>query len=215
MSLLGIDLSASSKRPSAFAVIDGQVKLSLLDSFNTTDQLLGLLEIHQPSVIAIDAPLYLPLGLDCLEESHMCSPTLAQKGRTAEHQLARMRIGCFFTTKRSIVKTLIYRGLELYRELVERGYKVIEVYPYATKVLLFGDKIPPKHSAQGLAFLKEKLSHLIDGLDPYIDQLNHDACDALLAAYTGCLHEENRTNLLGVAEEGYIVVPQLLSKTLP
>ena len=51
-------------------------------------------------------------------------------------------------------------------------------------------------------------------MEPYLDSLNHDGCDALLAAYTACLHVENRTDLLGIPEEGYIVVPNLLAKAL-
>ncbi len=214
MSSLGIDLSASPKRPSFYACLDGQVRLTCLDSFKTFGELFGFLEVHKPSVIAIDAPLALPLGLDCLEESHTCSPTLDQKGRTAEQELARMHIGCFFTTKRSIIKNLIYRGVKLCQKLETEGYQVIEVYPYATKVILFGDKMPPKNSARGLAFLKERLSPLIGGLDPYMHGLNHDGCDALLAAYTAHLHQCNRTDLLGIPEEGYIVVPKLLARTL-
>jgi predicted nuclease with RNAse H fold len=212
MSFLGIDLSASTKRASYYALLDEQNALTHLDCFNSCDQLFSFLDASRPSLIAIDAPLYLPLGLDCLEEGHSCSQTLEHKGRTAEQELARMHIGCFFTTKRSIIKTLIYRGLKLHQELSEQGHKVVEVYPYATKVLLFGDKIPPKNSVQGLAFLKERLSKLIDGLDPYLDGLNHDGCDALLAAHTAYLHQENLTDQLGLAEEGYMIVPKLLAK---
>ena len=212
MTVLGVDLSASPKRPSYYALLDGGAQIEKLDHFRTSDELISFLEIHKPSIVAIDAPLSLPLGLDCLEESHPCAPTLEQKGRTSEQELARMHIGCFFTTKRSIIKTLIYRGLELSQDLTKRGYQVVEVYPYATKVLLFGDKMPPKNSARGLAFLKDKLSGLIDGLDPYLDGLNHDGCDALLAAYTARLHDDQQTDVLGRPEEGTVVVPKLLSK---
>ncbi len=211
MSVLGIDLSASQKRASALALLDGQTTLHELGSFSTSDELFEYLDVHKPSLVAIDAPLYLPLGLDCLEETHSCSTTLDQKGRVSEQELARMHIGCFFTTKRSIIKTLIYRGMQLYKDLTDRGYKVIEVYPYATKVILFGDKIPPKNSPQGLAFLKEKLSGLINGMGPYLDGLNHDRCDAILAAYTASLHQEERTDSLGTSEEGFMVVPNLLA----
>lgn len=212
MSFLGIDLSASPKRASFYALLDTGHNLTRLDHFRDFDELFELLQVHGPSVIAIDAPLSLPLGLDCLEESHPCSSILEQKGRSSEQELASMHIGCFFTTKRSIIKTLIYRGLELRRELVTKGYEVIEVYPYATKVLLFGDKIPPKNSARGLAFLKERLAPLIGGLGPYMNGLNHDGSDAILAAYTACLHHEEHTDLLGMPEEGYVVVPRLLSR---
>ena len=133
MSILGVDLSASPKRASFYAVLDGGGKLACLDKFQTFDELLECLELHKPSLIAIDAPLSLPLGLDCLEEGHDCATILEQKGRASEQELARMHIGCFFTTKRSIIKTLIYRGLEIQRELVKRGCEVIECTPMLRK----------------------------------------------------------------------------------
>ncbi len=213
MSVLGIDLSASSQKPSFYALLDGGARLAQLDKFSTFDELIRFLDVHGPSLVAIDAPLSLPLGLDCLDEGHPCAPTLDHKGRASEQGLARKRIGCFFTTKRSIIKGLIYRGMELQQELVSRGHEVVEVYPYATKVILFGSKIPPKNSARGLAFLKNKLSGLIDGLDPYLNGLNHDGCDALLAAYTARLHSESQTEALGIPEEGYVMVPKSNSVT--
>ena len=212
MSFLGIDLSASSKRGSFFALLDTEGTLTYLDSFKTVEELMEVLEAHRPELIAIDAPLSLPQGLDCLEEDCPCASVLDQKGRTCEQELARMHIGCFFTTKRSIIKSLIYRGLNLSRDLEAKGHRVIEVYPYATKVLLFGDKIPPKNTVRGLAFLKDKLSGVVVGLSPYESGLNHDGCDAVLSAYTAWLHQADRTDSLGTQEEGYIVVPRLLSR---
>ena len=214
MSFLGIDLSSSSKRGSYFAVLDTEGSLIYLDSFKSFDELMDVLGAHGPELIAIDAPLSLPLGLDCLEEDCPCAPVLEQKGRTCEQELASMHIGCFFTTKRSIIKGLIYRGLDLKRELEAKGYRVIEVYPYATKVLLFGGKIPPKNTARGLAFLKDKLSGVVSGLSPYQSGLNHHGCDAVLSAYTAWLHQGDRTDSLGDREEGHIVVPRLLARVL-
>ena len=209
MSVLGIDLSASLKRPSFHALIDGGKTLSQMGTFKANEELLEYVECHRPALVAIGAPLCLPMGLDCLEESHACAPVPDTKGRMAERELARMHIGCFFTTKRSIIKTLIYRGLELRQTLEQSGYQVIEVYPYATKVLLFGDKVPPKSSPGAVTFLKERLLPLINGMEPYLDSLNNDRCDALLAAYTACLHLNGGTDLLGTPEEGHIVVPKL------
>ena len=211
MSSLGIDLAASSKRPSAYALLNGDSELSEMGSFRTYEELLEVVDGHEPSLIAIDAPLTLPMGLDCLEESCPCSPSLKQKGRAAEAELARMGIGCFYTSKRSIIKNLVYRGMKFYLNLTERRHKVIEVYPYATKVVLFGDKIPRKASPQGMAFIREKLGGLIRGLGPTVDGLNHDRCDALLAAYTGCCHLGQGTDSLGLPEEGHIVIPKLHS----
>ena len=210
MYFLGIDLTATAKRASACAVVDGDANIVYLDSFESTVTLLDWLEAEPPSVIAIDAPLSLPLGLCCLEETHKCFPSMDGKGRASERELAQLRIGCFFTTKRSIIKTMIYRALELREELQRRGHEVIEVYPYASKVILFGGKIPRKNNSKGVAFLKDRLSRHIGGLSAHEDSLDHDKCDALLAAHTAYLHHNGRTDSLGIPEEGFIVVPELL-----
>ena len=209
MLTLGIDLSASHNKISPYALIDGDTNLHTISSFKSDEDLLQVLEEHQPDLVAIDVPLGMPLGLCCLEEECACVVSNGLKGRVGEVELASMGIGCFYTTKRSIIKGLIYRGMKLRRELVERGYQVIEVYPYATKVLLFGDQVPAKSNPKSLPFLKEKLSTLIQGLDPYVNELNHDRCDALLTAYTGYLHQMQLTDSLGADEEGFITMPQL------
>ena len=208
MLVMGIDLSASPKRYSAYALLDERVRLAQLGQFWRCDELLAALDGVECGLVGIDAPLSLPLGLDCLEEDHPCSPISRHKGRAAERELARMGIGRFFTTKRSIIKGLTCRGMELCRDFVGRGYDVLEVYPYASKVVLFGRRIPRKSTPRGLAFLVERLAALIGGLEPYLDRLDHDECDALIAAYTARLHLERRTDCLGTKEEGYIVVPR-------
>ena len=209
MQYLGVDLSSSSKRPSAYALLSENNELVALDSLHGDQELIDMVDRYDSPLTAIDAPLGLPLGMDCLEEDHPCAPTLNQKGRMAEMELAQMRIGCFFTSKRSIIKKLIYRGLELSKSLRDRGHQVIEVYPYATKVILFGDGIPAKNSSKGLAFMKEKLSQLIPDVQACAHSLNHDRCDALLAAYTASLHHRNETDRVGIEQEGYIIVPKL------
>jgi predicted RNase H-like nuclease len=90
------------------------------------------------------------------------------------------------------------------------GFDVIEVYPYATKVILFGDKVPRKNSANNLAFMKEHLPRLIHGLEPYLDTLDDHTWDALVNAYTALLHSRDRTDLLGSAKEGLLALPKLV-----
>ena len=209
MATIGIDLSASGKTKSHFAILDKQATLEELGAFQDYDELLAALEKHQPTLVAIDAPLCLPQGLCCLEEGCSCVLYQGRKGRVSEMELARMGIGCFYTTKRSIIKRLIYRGVWLRNNLINRGYQVIEVYPYATKVLLFGDQVPAKKNPACLPFLRERMGTLINGLDPHVSGLNHDRCDALLTAYTGYLHQGHRTDSLGLIEEGVIALPHL------
>ena len=209
MLTLGIDLSASPKKGSSCAFMNSDSTLCHLGSFKETDELFQTMEQERPTLIAIDAPLFLPLGLHCLEEDCDCVPANGKKGRVAEQKLASMGIGCFFTAKRSIIRNLIYRAIEFRSDLEDRGYQVIEVYSYATKVRLFGSQVPAKNNPASLPFLKEKLATLIQGLDPYINSLSHDRCDALLSAYTGYLHLSQCTENLGQPEEGFITLPKL------
>lgn len=92
-------------------------------------------------------------------------------------------------------------------QLEEAGYRVIEVYPYASKVRLFGKALPPKGTEGGLTFLKQKLGGIIPGLLRHLDELNHDLCDAVVAVYTAFLYERGETEAVGYPGEGLIYVP--------
>ena len=210
MVILGVGLRASPNRPSTVVALECQSKVIFMNSFGDDDDLAQMAQSLDPQLIAIGAPLGLPSGLSCLETSCPCTFDVPQrKGRLLELELSRMGISCFFTNKGSIIRSLIYRGIALSQRLRELGFEVIETYPHATKVLLFGDRIPPKNSAASLAFMKERLTPLIDGLSPHLDGLDRNGCDALLNAYTGLLHSKNATDVLGSPEEGTLVLPKL------
>lgn len=202
---LGIDLTGSPERPSAYAIINAGRRLLDMGFFAHDEEALSIASRHQPHFVAIDAPLSLPLGLDCLEESHLCHAKHQAPGRSGERELAHFGIGCFWTTKRSIIKSMVYRGMALKRRLAVLGFSVLEVYPYATKVILWGRRLPKKTSAEGMAFLSTHLGIVIQGLPPVIP--NHDIADALVAAYTAYLHGLGKTLALGDPEEGEIIVP--------
>ena len=209
MLMMGVDLSASSKKSSPLAFMDERGNLNGIASFKSEEELQDAIDEHRPTLVAIDAPLSLPLGLCCLEEDCDCAPTRNQKGRASEQELASMGIGCFFTAKRSIIRNMIYRAMTIRRNIEQRGYPVIEVYPYATKVILFDNRLPPKNDPACLPFLKGELANLVPGSGPYLDDLNHDRCDALLTAHTAYLHHRGQTDNLGLVEEGLITVPTL------
>ncbi len=206
----GVDLRTSPKRPSPVVALDDDTQMAFLDTFRQDTELLEMVQAHQPKYIAIGAPLGLPAGLCCLEASCSCEVAGPQKkGRQLEMELARMGISCFFTNKRSIIRNLIYRGIELNRQLSELGYQVIEVYPHASKTILFGDKAPPKNSAGSLTFMREHLSSLVNGLEPHVSGLDRNGCDAVLNAYTALLHSQDSTDMLGSPDEGMLVLPVL------
>jgi len=75
------------------------------------------------------------------------------------------------------------------------GFQVIEVYPYATKVLLLGDKATGKTSVN-LDFLKAGASVLIPDLLYHVDNFGRNDCDAALNTYTGFLYLRNQTDIL-------------------
>jgi hypothetical protein len=206
----GIDLTSTEAKPSACLGLDTKSRLVYLGFLTSDTNIIYVLDFYSPQVIAIDAPLSLPLGLCCLEESCPCQPESSRKYRQCDQELRQQRIPCYPTSKKSFIKDLIYRGIKLEtsigREMQQPG-RVIEVYPYASKVRLFGADMPRKTTKQGLSFLRNRLGDILPDLKPYLHLLNHDLCDAALAAYTALLYHQNRVEALGSAEEGLIFVP--------
>ncbi len=206
----GIDLTSTEAKPSACLGLDSRSQLVYLGFLTKSKDMLALLRFYSPQVIAVDAPLSLPLGLCCLEEDCPCQPKLPRRNRQCDQELRRQGIPCYPTTKKTFIKDLIYRGIELKssigHELKQPG-RVIEVYPFASKVRLFGATVPQKTSKQGISFLRDRLREVLPTLRPYSGMLNHDLCDAAIAAYTGLLYHQNRAEALGDRQEGLIFVP--------
>jgi predicted nuclease with RNAse H fold len=212
--ILGIDLTATEQRPSACAALDVAARVLDLRLCQTDNDLLALAEEYRPEVVAIDAPLSLPAGLDCLEETCPCRQTLPHKGRACEQALARLGIGCYFTTKRSLIKTMVYRGIALQVELVRRGLTVIEVYPFATRRRLFG-RLPGKATRAGREALWARLRPLLASGPALPEALpSHDVLDALLAAYTGLLYAHHQAEALGDPTEGLLWLPKAATSGL-
>jgi len=210
MSVLGVDLRASRKKPSSVAILDSHSHLTELASVYEDIELMKLVDDLRPDLVAIGAPLNLPSGFCCLDQSCDCRFSVPdRKGRLLELELAKMGISCFYTNKGSIIRELIYRGIFLSQNLRGAGYNVIEVYPHATKMLLFGDKVPPKNSAASVSYTIGHLTPLVSGMEKHADDLDRNSCDAIINAYTGQLHAQSNTDVLGDPEEGILVLPKL------
>jgi predicted nuclease with RNAse H fold len=206
----GIDLTSTEAKPSACLGLDSRSQLVYLGFLTKNRDMVALLDFFSPQVIAIDAPLSLPLGLCCLDEACPCQPGSSRKNRQCDQELRRQRIPCYPTTKKTFIKDLIYRGIELKTSIdheLKQASQVIEVYPFASKVRLFGTTVPRKTTKQGISFLRDKLGDILPGLKPHLDMFDHDLCDAAVAAYTGLLHQQNRAEALGTCEEGLIFIP--------
>jgi predicted nuclease with RNAse H fold len=207
MNFIGMDLTTSPKKKTACAVLDAELRLQDRVLLGGDEDIAAFVEAHRPVLVAIDAPLNLPLGLCCLEETCSCQPLSSRKGRQCERELSALGIGCYYTTKRSIIKGMVYRGIRLKADLERRGHSVIEIYPYASKVRLFGP-LPRKTTVAGRQALQALLQRLIPSVpSPQEDLLSHDALDALLAAYTGFLYDCGRTEALGDPSEGLLHIP--------
>ena len=205
MVYLGIDLTSTPRRPSGYAVLDEGGSLADVGLAREDAELLALIARWGPRIIAIDAPLSLPRGLCCLEEDCPCAALNGLKA--AERELFRQGISLYATTKRSIIKPMIYRAMGLRRKLEERGYTVLEVYPYASKVRLWGKGMPKKTTAAGRRWLRERLEGLVPGLAECSGRLGHDQLDAVVAAYTAYLYDRGLAEGVGDPDEGLIWVP--------
>ncbi len=162
----------------------------------------------QAQVVAIDAPLGLPAGWGCLDLPCSCgrcqAPATAR--REAERALVALGLGVMWTTKRTLLRPLIEWAIAQRRALEAAGKTVIEVYPYASKVLLWGRPPARKATKAGRRWLQERLSRLVPGL-PAHGLLSHDQLDAVVAAYTALLWQRGQGRALGCPQEGVIVVP--------
>lgn len=206
---IGLDLTSSQLKPSGYAILTQNGALLELGYLERDVDVICTVKNHNPLVVAVDSPLGFPKGMCCLEESCDCTSMWDNKGRRGERILSAMGIPLYYTTKRSIIKKMVYRAIKLQSELITHCDQIIEVYPYASKIFLFGKNIPKKTTGIGLEFLYQQLNKLIPGIESYRNYLSHDIYDALVAAYTGYLYHNHKTKSLGISEEACIVVPDI------
>ena len=205
--VLGVD-PAFPGRGVAFALLDADARLLRLGRQEGYADLLSLAQGLAAEVIAIDAPLGLPLGWGCLDLPCTCGrcQTGPSARRAAERALARLGIGVMWTTKRTILRPLVEWAMAQRQALEKAGKEVIEVYPYASKVALLGRPPARKTTAVGRQWLQIGLSRWVHGL-PTDRLLSHDELDAVVAAYTAILWRHGDACALGRPEDGVIVVP--------
>lgn len=207
MPLVGIDLTAG-VRATDVAALDAAGRAVRFDALRTDDDILAVVRDVGGQVVAIDSPIGLPAGLCCLEESCSCSPTTGLTGRSAERELARLGIPCFWTTKRTIIRRMIYRAMMLKDRLEAEGMVVLEVYPYAVKRVLLGRHLPRKSSREGLARLTDGARALLPSCEWPTDwSPSHDQLDALFCAITARLYSLGQTESLGAPNEIPIILP--------
>ena len=204
---VGVDLTAG-RRPTDLAGLDRAGRAVEFAAVGSDEDLLRALARLGARVVAVDSPMGLPAGLCCLEETCSCAPLGKGTGRSAERALAARGISCFWTTKRTIIKEMIYRAIGLKARMEAEGYTVLEVYPYAVKRVLLGRDLPPKGRPEGIARLVAGARWLLPGCRwPAEWSPTHDQLDALFCAITARLFALGETEALGDPDEIPIILP--------
>ncbi|MCS7131383.1 MAG: DUF429 domain-containing protein, partial [Hadesarchaea archaeon] len=120
MRVVGIDLAGTSTNPTGFASLQRRAfKTGLV---YRDDEIIKLCERLSPAVIAIDAPLSLP------ERGNL---------RSADASLIHRGLRVFPPTFAGM-RVLTSRGMRIASSLRAIGFRVIEVHPRTSGVILFG-----------------------------------------------------------------------------
>lgn len=123
MKLIGIDLTSSEKKASGVVIREnGRYDYGLAK----TDYDI-IKTCVDADLVAIDAPLRLSKGYCCLEIGCNCHEGKPM-GRSCERELSKRGIPLYFTTKKTIIKKMIYRAMNL-ADIIGRN-KVIEIGKY-------------------------------------------------------------------------------------
>jgi len=180
--IIGIDLAGVEKNPTGWALWKNKVVSAchIYDDQEISEHLTKL----EPTIIAIDAPLSLP-----------------KKGtmRRADREMHKHGYPVF-PPRSPTMEKLALRAIKITQKVKREEFRIIEVHPASTRKAL---KIPTKNRKRIQdIFLRMGLKGDLETL-----VLTSHEIDAVTAALTGYLHLQEKTELIGDVEEGYIVVP--------
>jgi uncharacterized protein YprB with RNaseH-like and TPR domain/predicted nuclease with RNAse H fold len=202
--VVGIDLSASARRTTGWALLEGRAVESRL--LKTDEEIIDATVKASPDLVSIDSPLSLPRGRDCTKDS--CECRRFGITREAERILRRRGVYVFPSLIRSM-QSLTERGMNLKKEFEKRGLHVIESYPGAAQDILriIRKKVSLEDLKLGLQSVGLK-GEFVNGRN------SHDELDAITSALVGYFYLANEYEALGNEDEGYLIVPRLNRKRL-
>lgn len=179
MIVIGLDLAGLPSNPTGFAsLLNRKFETGLVHS---DEEIVELCSRSRPALVAIDAPL---------------SPPVSGNLRQADRLLIERGLRVFPPTFAGM-KKLTARGIRVAGELLERDVRVIEIHPRTSGKILFRTA----ERREWLSRLRKKGWMVGQGLG------EHEA-DAVIAALTAWLHLMGRTEEIGNAAEGTIVIPR-------
>lgn len=190
----GIDLAGSPLRNTGFCVMDERMRCRTA-VLHTDKEIVDAVLEAMPSVVSIDAPLFLPKGRESLEKKG--PPHL----RVCDRELMRMKIR-FFPISLGPMRSLTERGIRLRVVLERKGFRVIESFPGAIQDIL---GIPRKQS--GLKNLQAALIKYGLVLPRKRGGLTGDELDAATSALVGLMYLRGDYKAIGDPDEGLMILP--------
>ena len=180
--IIGIDLAGVEKNPTGWALWKNKV-ISTCHLYEN-QEILEHLTKFEPTLITIDAPLSLP-----------------KKGtmRKADREMYRHGYPVF-PPRFPAMEKLTLRAMKIAQQIKREKLHIIEAHPTSTRKAL---KIPTKDWKK----IQNIFIHM--GLKGDLETriLTSHEIDAVTAALTGYLYLQEKTELIGDGEEGYIIVP--------
>lgn len=201
ITVVGIDLAGSPKRPTGFCVAkrDQVIKLDILYS---DEEIIAETKKASPAVVAIDAPLAIPLSRKSIEDRN------GVHLRECDRELLKMKIK-FFPITLGPMRKLTTRGIEIRKKLEKLDFKVIETYPGAAQDIL---EIPRKN--KGVDNLKEALIRYGIGGEITRQGVTHDELDAVTCAIVAQMYADGNYLAIGNPKEILMILPKIIGSLL-
>ena len=193
----GIDLAGSIRRPTGACTINRRLRVSCV-VLHSDDEILSFVERSGAKVVAIDAPLALPIGRHCLGEH--CRGR--EHFRACDLALRRMGIR-FFPISLGPMRALTQRGMNLRKRLEDLSVEAIETYPGAAQ-----DLLGIKRKQHGLGQLQSSLRDLGCSGDIVTRQLTGDELDAVSCALVAKEYSEGKYLAVGNPSEIMMILPR-------
>jgi hypothetical protein len=192
---IGIDLAASPRRPTGVCLLRGR-RLETRVVYDD-HELFEFIDRATPSTVGVDAPLFLPIGRCCLRNDCACAGGV--HFRECDLELRRRGIR-FFPITLGPMRMLTERGMKIAAMLSANGHTVLEAFPGAAQDI-WG--IPRQKNVHGLR----------RGLRRFVDfrsrGMTCHELDAVTCALLAKFHAHGRTELIGRADEGWMVLPRV------
>jgi hypothetical protein len=193
--VVGIDLAGSERRNTGFCVMDADMHCRT-EILHSDVEIIDMTIRSSPSVVSIDAPLFLPKGRKSIDERG------PPHFRECDRELLRMHIR-FFPISLGPMRLLTARGLKLRASLEARDIEVIESFPGAVQDLLH---MPRKQG--GLLRLAKALREYGIDLGKPDREFNGDELDAATSALVALLYKRGTYRAIGDPEEGLMILPE-------